>query len=190
MENLSRIVPLFVLSNASLRVRQCCIVLSFLCAVHILLCSVALGWEGVGLRVLDGDTLELLNHNNKVVRIHLYGVESPLPAHEHGQAAMEHFASLIVGKTVDVTNVGRDCLGRMRSMVVLDGRSVNEEMVRVGYARVSNVHGLSPSCRQWLEVERTARLEGRGVWRGQTFGADSKTLAQANIDGPVVFEAN
>jgi endonuclease YncB( thermonuclease family) len=61
-------------------------------------------------------------------------------------------------------NVGRDFLGRMRSMVWIEEVSVNEEMVRAGYAWVSNPVGLSPSCERWKGVQSTARARKVGLW--------------------------
>ena len=166
------------------------LLICLLFGLHLGLCSVVLAWEGVAVRVLDGDTLEILNHKNRVVRIHLYGVESPLLTQPFGQEARNHFALLVMGKTLDVTNVGRDSLGRMRSLVAVEGQSINREMVRSGYARVSNAYGLSPSCRQWLEVENLAKLEGQGMWDGVAPSYEDGCMTQVAIDGPVLFEAN
>ena len=63
-------------------------------------------------------------------------------------------------------NVGRHLLGRMRSLAWIDGMSVNEEMVRAGYAWVSNPVGLSPSCEKWMGVQVAARESRAGLWHG------------------------
>lgn len=121
-------------------------------------------WQGEVVKVLDGDTIEVLNCNDKVVRIHLYGVEAPRMSQYFGSQSAKYFSSLVKGRTVHVINVGRDVLGRMRSFVWVDGTSVNEEMVRAGYAWVSNPLGLSPSCERWKGVQVAARESGSGLW--------------------------
>jgi endonuclease YncB( thermonuclease family) len=124
----------------------------------------AWSWEGRVVKVLDGDTIEVLNCNDRVVRIHLYGVEAPRRTQYFGAQSARYFSALVHGKPVQVMNVGRDFLGRMRSMVWIDGLSVNEEMVRAGFAWVSNPVGLSPSCEKWKAVQSSAREQKAGMW--------------------------
>lgn len=121
-------------------------------------------WQGKVVRVLDGDTIEVLNYKNQIVRIHLYGVESPTPTQYYGNQAAQYCRQLVTGNVVEVTNICRDFLGRMRSMVWIDDVSLNEEMVRAGFAWVSNPYGLSPSCGKWLGVQQEARMSGLGMW--------------------------
>ena len=121
-------------------------------------------WQGRVVNVLDGDTVEVMNCNGKTVRIHLYGVEAPHKSQYFGNECAQYFARLVQNKSVHVINVGRDLLGRMRSLVWIDGMSVNEEMVRAGCAWVSNPLGLSPSCEKWLDVQQTARTSRAGIW--------------------------
>ena len=72
---------------------------------------------------------------------------------------------MVKNRSVRVINVGRDVLGRMRSFVWVDGMNVNEEMVRAGYAWVSNPVGLSPSCEKWMDMQTAARENKSGLWR-------------------------
>lgn len=123
-------------------------------------------WQGHVVRVLDGDTMEIRNCNDKIVRIHLYGVEAPRKSQYFGIHSAQYFAALVHDRSVHVINVGRDLLGRMRSLVWIDGLSVNEEMVRAGYAWVSNPFGLSPSCERWKGVQMAARESRTGLWDG------------------------
>jgi len=121
-------------------------------------------WQGKVVRVLDGDTIEVLNYKHQIVRIHLYGVESPTTSQYFGSQAAQYCRQLVAGNVVEVTNICRDFLGRMRSMVWVDDVSVNEEMVRAGFAWVTNPYGLSPSCGKWLGVQQEARMSGLGMW--------------------------
>ncbi|GAB6113032.1 hypothetical protein JCM14713_27900 [Desulfomicrobium salsuginis] len=107
-----------------------------------------------------------MNCNGKIVRIHLYGVEAPRKSQYFGDECTQYFARLVESKSIHVINVGRDLLGRMRSMVWTEGLSVNEEMVRAGYAWVSNPLGLSPSCEKWMGVQVAAMESKAGLWHG------------------------
>jgi endonuclease YncB( thermonuclease family) len=138
----------------------------FLLAMLVLMPGRVDAWQGRVVKVLDGDTVEVMNCNGKTVRIHLYGVEAPRKSQYFGSECAQYFAGLVQNKSVHVINVGRDLLGRMRSLIRIEGMSVNEEMVRAGYAWVSNPVGLSPSCEKWMGVQVAARESRAGLWHG------------------------
>ncbi|WP_028576780.1 thermonuclease family protein [Desulfomicrobium escambiense] len=137
----------------------------FLLAMLVLMPGRVDAWQGRVVNVLDGDTVEVMNCNGKIVRIHLYGVEAPRKTQYFGDECTQYFARLVESKSIHVINVGRDLLGRMRSLVWIEGMSVNEEMVRAGYAWVSNPVGLSPSCEKWMGVQVVARENRAGLWQ-------------------------
>lgn len=130
----------------------------FLLAMLVLMPGSVDAWQGRVVKILDGDTFEVMNCNGYTVRIHLYAVEALRKS--------QYFAGLVQNRSVHVINVGRDLLGRMRSLVWVDGMSVNEEMVRAGYAWVGNPVGLSPSCEKWMGVQVAARESRAGLWHG------------------------
>ena len=144
-----------------LRMLACLVLLA---AALMFFGRMAHAWQGHVVDVLDGDTIEVLNCNDKVVRIHLYGVEAPRKTQYFGSQSAQYFATLVKDRSVHVINIGRDMLGRMRSFVWIDGMSVNEEMVRAGYAWVSNPLGLSPSCEKWIGMQIAARESRAGLW--------------------------
>lgn len=145
-------------------------------AILVLASVSAHAWHGRVVKALDGDTLEIRNCRDQMVRIHLYGVESPREDQYFGPQAARHCAELTLNSDVEVVNVGRDDRGRMRSMVWIGSLSVNEEMVRAGYAWVSNPLGLSPSCEKWMGVQVAARESRAGLWHGV-----QQNLAQGRV---------
>jgi endonuclease YncB( thermonuclease family) len=137
----------------------------FLLVPLLLVGGAAGAWQGHVVKVLDGDTIEVKNCNDKIVRIHLYGVEAPRISQYYGKQCAKYFSGLVRNRSVRVINVGRDALGRMRSFVWVDGMNVNEEMVKAGYAWVSNPVGLSRSCEKWMDMQTAARENKSGLWR-------------------------
>lgn len=51
------------------------------------------------------------------------------------QIAKQYLANAIEGKTVDLTQIGREKFGRVLSVVLIDGRDIGAEMVTKGMAR-------------------------------------------------------
>ncbi len=79
-----------------------------------------------------------------------------------GKRAKQFTSTLVFGNTVTVQVVDRDRYGRTVGVVLLpDGRSLNHELVRAGFAwmyrRYTNDQSLS-------DLEEEARVARRGLW--------------------------
>jgi endonuclease YncB( thermonuclease family) len=112
-------------------------------------------------KVLDGDTVEVM-HNGKAERIRLEGIDAPEKGQAFSQRAKDFILTAAAGKTVTVQKKGRDRYGRTVAEVVLpDGRSLNRELVRNGYAWWYRQYSKDVSLGK-LEAE--ARKTRRGLW--------------------------
>lgn len=123
------------------------------------------------LRVIDGDTLVL----DRQEKLRLLGIDAPETEHTRrkggaecfGKEASAHVRELVVGRRVRLEfepGELRDRYGRTLAWVQLgDGTSLNETLVRQGYARV---YRHMPRSRRdaFQAAEREARRAGRGLW--------------------------
>ncbi len=89
-------------------------------------------WRVVG--VQDGDTLICLDETNQQQRVRLADIDAPELAQDYGKEAREAVAALVFGKTVEVSERGRDEAGRWISQVMVNGVDVNRQMVAMGAA--------------------------------------------------------
>ena len=69
-----------------------------------------------------------------------------------------------MGKDVRLEILDIDKYRRMVSMVWLDDRNINLEMVREGYAEAFIEYLKPPYRDSFLEAEREAKSEKRGIW--------------------------
>lgn len=111
--------------------------------------------------VTDGDTLTVL-HAKHSEKVRLVGIDAPEKRQAYGERAKRFTADLAFDRTVTVRTAGRDRNGRLLGEVVLpDGRSLNQELVRAGYAwwfrRYSRDGRLA-------RLEEEARASRRGLW--------------------------
>ncbi|MEK6777776.1 MAG: thermonuclease family protein [bacterium] len=119
-------------------------------------------------RVIDGDTIVL--DNGETVR--LIGVDAPethhpeIPVQRFGEEATEFLQRMAEGfqcmlefESGDL----RDKYGRLLAYVFVDGRLLNAEMIRRGYAYV---YTRFPCKRQaeFIALERQARETQSGLW--------------------------
>jgi micrococcal nuclease len=111
--------------------------------------------------IADGDTITVL-HARHSETVRLLGVDVPEKRQAYGDRARRFTAELAFDRTVTVRTAGRDRNGRLLGEVVLpDGRSLNQELVRSGYAwwfhrysRDSTLARLEEQAREWR----------RGLW--------------------------
>jgi endonuclease YncB( thermonuclease family) len=120
-------------------------------------------FTGKVVRVMDGDTLEVLTQDMTPIRVRLSGIDCPEKGQAFGQRAKQAASDLAFGKTVEVRDTGRDRYGRTVGEVMLqDGRSLNRELVRAGLAWWYRQYAKKDADLARLEEEaREAKL---GLW--------------------------
>ena len=125
--------------------------------------SFGLGEEfrGKVVRVLDGDTIEVMHHG-QAERIRLNGIDCPEKAQPFGERAKKYTSSLAFGETVTAIVKDTDRYGRTVAEILLpDGRSLNRELVKAGLAWWYRKYSTDATLGQ-LEAE--ARAARRGLW--------------------------
>jgi endonuclease YncB( thermonuclease family) len=118
-------------------------------------------FQGKVVTVKDGDSIVVLR-DRKEVQVRLNGVDAPEKGQAFGNRAKKFTQASCYNSLVTVREVGLDRYGRTLAEVTLpDGRSLNQEIVRAGYAwwfrRYSNDEAL-------LRLEAEARSARRGLW--------------------------
>jgi micrococcal nuclease len=116
---------------------------------------------GKVIRVIDGDTLELLVERSPV-RVRLNHIDAPEQGQAFGQQARQKLAGLCAGVIAQVWVQGRDRYGRTIGEVDCAGRQANEFMVAQGWAWVYRRY--APADSPMLALEALARDLGLGLW--------------------------
>jgi endonuclease YncB( thermonuclease family) len=113
--------------------------------------------------ISDGDTLTVLKADRTQVKVRLHGVDAPETGQDFATRSKQATSELAFGKTVTVRPVSTDRYGRTVAEVVLpDGRSLNRELVRNGYAWWFREY--APNDRELERLEAEAREAKRGLW--------------------------
>lgn len=112
--------------------------------------------------VKDGDTIIVLDDENRPVKVRLQGIDAPELKQPYGRAAKRYASGLVYGKTVTVTQLGTDRYGRVLGDVTLpDGRNFQEEMLKAGYAWHYKKYNDS---QKFADLENEAHAAGLGLW--------------------------
>jgi micrococcal nuclease len=137
--------------------------------------------RGTVVRVVDGDTLDILIEGEGVVRVRLIGVDAPesvdpsRPVECYGLAASRFVHRRLLGVRVgleyDVERLDR--YGRTLAYLWVGGRLFNEELVREGYAQVLTVPPNVKYVERFVTAQRQARTAGRGLWSACPEGGEA-----------------
>ena len=125
-------------------------------------------------RVVDGDTVHVVNKAGKKFKVRLTGIDAPEKNQPYGLAATYKLTEILINKLVllkSKPNNGKpytvDRYKRVLAKIILDGRDINLSQVLRGYAwhfkRYQKQQ--SPSDRElYSEAEIDAKKNKLGLW--------------------------
>jgi endonuclease YncB( thermonuclease family) len=122
----------------------------------------AFGITGRVVRVADGDTVSVLDHNNTQYKIRLHGIDTPERNQRYGKQAWDALSDMVAGKNVGVVVLGKDSYGRTDGTVYLGERNINLAMVAAGHAWWYRYY--APDEHLLQAAEQKARTEKLGLW--------------------------
>jgi endonuclease YncB( thermonuclease family) len=120
-------------------------------------------FSGKVVAVADGDSISVLR-NGRPTPVRLNGIDAPERGQPYSAAAKRYLSDLVFGQIVRVELKTKDRYGRDVAEVFLpDGRHVNREMVRAGYAWWFRRYAPRDARLEALEAE--AHDGRRGLWQ-------------------------
>jgi endonuclease YncB( thermonuclease family) len=114
--------------------------------------------------ISDGDTITILDSTRTQHKIRLWGIDCPESGQDFGKKAKQFTSSMVFGKTVSVITEDTDKYGRTVGIVKIDGKTLNEELIKAGFAWVYVQYCNKPVCDQWKRYEEAARRGKAGLW--------------------------
>ena len=111
-------------------------------------------------RVIDGDTFEI--EDGRIIR--MIGINTPeLPGQYYSHQAKSRLNNLINLKRVKIEFDGQGRYGRELGYVYVNGKSVNEQMIKSGHA-VSYRKYPHEKTKKYNKIEDKAKRKKRGIW--------------------------
>jgi micrococcal nuclease len=147
-----------------------------------LLGSAAWGWRmgaratatynATVIRTVDGDTIDVRFDNGRTERVRILGADTPetvdprKPVQCYGHEASAYTHERLYGRRVRLeTDVEkRDKYGRLLAYVYLNGQRYDDELLRLGFARLLIIPPNGVHARAMLEAELYAQEHARGLW--------------------------
>ncbi|EFY6271501.1 thermonuclease family protein [Shigella sonnei] len=117
--------------------------------------------QGKVIRVLDGDTIEVLQ-DKKPVRIRLANIDAPEKKQAFGSWSTSQLKTLVAGKQVTISYSHKDRYGRIIGHVfTTNGTDASRFMVQSGAAWVYERYNTDKSL---PALQREAQEQKRGLW--------------------------
>ena len=127
------------------------------------------------LRVVDGDTVYVVNKAGKKFKVRLTGIDAPEKNQPYGLASSHKLSEMLINKWVllkskpDNGNLySIDRYNRVLAKVILDGRDINLAQVSNGYAWHFKRYQKQQSSldrETYNEAELNAKKNELGLWR-------------------------
>ena len=117
--------------------------------------------------VTDGDTLKLLDADNKQHTIRLAGIDAPEKSQAFGNAAQKHLAELVADQQVCTEGDKTDKYGRTVAKVMLDDKDVDLQMVKDGFAWHFKKYASEQSeedQKLYADAHDQAKSDAIGLW--------------------------
>jgi micrococcal nuclease len=150
--------------------------------VVALLGSIGWGWWTGGrsatsfsatvIETVDGDTIVVRLADGREETVRILGVDTPetkdprKPVQCYGPEASAFTHDRLQGRTVTLERDAelRDRYGRLLAYVYVDGERFDDELLRLGYARLLVIEPNGEHARAMVRAELEARAERRGLW--------------------------
>ena len=123
--------------------------------------------HGRVVRVVDGDTVVVLDEQRAQHKVRLAGIDAPERGQAFGTRAKQRLSALVGGQTVTVHWHKEDRYGRIVGKLIVDGQDADLEMVRSGFAWWFRKYADEQSAedrRRYEAAEAAARGERLGLW--------------------------
>ena len=145
-----------------------CLCISLFLALFIACPALADTLSGRVVRIVDGDTIYILDSGKTRHKIRLQGIDAPERKQAFSKRSRENLADCVAGEIVVIEYDKYDLYGRIVGKVLLADEDINLKQVEDGFAwhYKKYQHEQTPSDRErYAEAENDARGAKRGLWR-------------------------
>ena len=123
------------------------------------------GYQAV--KVSDGDTINIQKVENgkfvgEMLKIRMYGMDAPEKSQDYGPESRQALEKLVAGKTLSIEVKNKDRYGRTVAVIYVNGKNINEEMVKTGNAWWYQEYAKNDT--QFEEYQQNAKQKKLGLF--------------------------
>lgn len=111
------------------------------------------------IKIYDGDTITALTSQKEKIKIRLYGIDAPELKQPFGKASKRHLIDLILNKSLNINEKGKDKYGRTLAVLHNGDQDINAQMVIDGYA-----WAYDKFSKDYVAFQQKAQALKKGLW--------------------------
>ena len=116
------------------------------------------------IKVNDGDTITIMMNGEKQ-KIRLYGIDTPEINQSFGTEAKQFLSDQILNREVEIEVKDTDRYKRLVAIVYLNNKSMNELLLKEGWAWWHETYAKKEY--KYKELQEEAQRRKRGMWRNK-----------------------
>lgn len=134
---------------------------------------------GTVVGVKDGDTVEVLDAQNKTTILRLAEVDCPEKKQPYGKAAKQFTSNAVYRKTIHYIVTNKDRYGRSVAKVFYKNKYLSAEIIKNGMGWHYKKYSRS---RELAQLEQKARAQKKGLWADANpiYPSDWRKAGRAN----------
>jgi micrococcal nuclease len=121
-----------------------------------------LSLNGKVIKIVDGDTFDVLTDAQTTIRIRMNGIDCPERKQDYYQVCKDALSEYIFGKKVQLITHGKDKYTRTIADVFYKKENINLTMIKNGFAWHYKKYSSDPAM---TKAERKARAAKIGLWQ-------------------------
>ncbi|WP_392559669.1 thermonuclease family protein [Orbus mooreae] len=138
--------------------------MKYLFFLLLLFCnSIFADFSGNVIKVIDGDTVDVLTTQHKTIRVRLFGIDAPERGQPYVNKSRQFLASLIAGKNVLIKAQSQDIYHRTLGVIFYQNKNINAKMVANGYAWAYRFKNKATD-ESLVVLESIAKKNSLGLW--------------------------
>lgn len=118
-------------------------------------------------RVLNGDTVYVLDQYRSSRKIWLAGIDAPTMDKSNGEKSRQNLIKLVINQNVEVEFLQRDLYGRIIGKLIKEGQDINLQQIKDGYVQHYKLSKDEQSKKDRVEynaAESKAKQQQIGLW--------------------------
>ena len=126
--------------------------------------------EGRVTRIIDGDTLTLLDNAHQPHTIHLFGIDAPELTQDAGHKAKTSLSAQALNQPASAQCHAKDRLGHDLCILYINGQDIGLEQIRTGMAWWNQRHALQQTVQLrsvYQQAEFNAKIRRFGLWNSK-----------------------
>ncbi|MGZ8539905.1 MAG: thermonuclease family protein [Chitinophagaceae bacterium] len=120
------------------------------------------GQTGIVIKIIDGDTFDLLTKSKHTMRVRMNGIDCPERRQDFYKVSKDALAEYIYKKEVRVVTTGHDRNKRTIALVYCNEENINLAMIQNGYAWHYKKYSVDSV---FAKAESQARMAKKGLWK-------------------------